>query len=263
MIKAPKNLDRTPYGVENVPITPKEKKVLENILTKLRGNAVLSTRLMNALQLQDVPGHPMVADLSMVRIITDMFQAGFANYEYINPPTLEAINIGAGENGFYRGYFASPNPLPVPGDPLASIFVDQESSVTGANAFAMYRNTQKDIRVCNAWVKYLPDQEGDPNNLNPSTDTHPLAIHCEFLLDGNIVWEQVQNNLVASAADWSFMSQTADSNWNGIVPKGAVFSFRYYMADGTTGLPTTASNADHLSAGLIALGVPFGAQLPV
>lgn len=240
----PKNENKEivfPYG-ENADPQLQEKS-LKKILTILNGNPTVSSRLSNALGLKEIPGMPPVADMSRLIITTDMFQRGFANYEYINQLRVAALNILAIPAVFEIEYnIVSPAPraniaLPAAGTPL-------------------YINNDKDLRVNNAWFDYRPSV------LNPAADTFSRALHCQFRLDDSIVFEQTQNNLVSSAADNSFVSQTADSSWNGIIPQGSTFRVIFRVADGATGAWVALNVGDAFGMALSAFAVPAGAEPP-
>ncbi len=234
-------IESFPYGgkIDN----PISKAELKRLYTALTANPILAVRLANALGLKDLPGHPGFAVMDKVVVMADMFQAGFANYSRVNGKR-DVVTVGSTEDTALAGIFAAP--------------ARSNLVTSGRNLFGnspIYVNTDRDMRVSNAWVRVNHEFP------NPNTDTAPLSLHCSFLLDGNIAWESIQNNLVSSSSDGSFMFQTADSNWDGIVPAGSTFTFSYFAFDGEAGGVAYTSDLD-ISCGLMGLAVPMGAQIP-
>lgn len=246
------NLRRTPveYGSR---LAANASETKRNLWTLLTGNGVISTRLGRALGLKDPPGHPDRADMSEVKIVTDMMQGGFSAY-LLNTKYLISSAVAAFTDGAYGNLIA---PAGFSDDP-ARIRHFQGAAITAVNTDPMLKNNADDNRVVNAVVRYYPVAAG----WNPQADTNPESLHCRFMVDGNTVFEQVQNNLVASAADRVFISQTGDGTWNGIVPVGSYLSFWFYKNNGLTGAFKPLNAGDYFEIDLTTFSAPAGTRLP-
>lgn len=218
-------------------------KPVINLAVPLGFNGQAAAGLGNALNVKDARSYPLNVEIGKLALTTDVFQHGFGQYQYIN---------FVANNGAAVSINAFTDVLPQ--------FLGQNAVAAGAGvplAGPLFQNNLLTCRISNAWFRVT---YATPN---PLANTTPLAIHVIFLLDGNPVWEEVQNNLIAQAADFSFVAQTANSSWNGIVPAGSLFTAKVFQVNGTTGAAKVAfAAADTAEWGLIAFGVPAGAELP-
>lgn len=219
------------------------KKPVINSSAALGFNGQAAAGLGNALNIKDARTYPLHVNIGELGLVTDVFQHGFGQYQYINFLGNGGAPIDI--NGFtnvlpqFLGMNDIPvlNGVPVPGP--------------------LFKNNLLSCRIQNAWARVT---YGTPN---PLTNTNPLALHVIFLLDGNPVWEEVQNNLIATAADNNFIGQTSNSGWSGIVPAGSTFQAKVFQVNGTTGAAKVNFGVgDTFEFGLIAFGCPAGSELP-
>jgi hypothetical protein len=241
-----------PYGLDVDPGL--QEKQAKKILTILNGNPNLATRLTSSLGLKDTPGQPPIADMSKVSIIADMFQQGFANFRHIGQTGVSTGAAAIAGKRFIGGTLIGPSDSIDPN--LAALQTNPLFLFAPSIARPLIRNTDFDCRVTNGYISY------NPAVLNPQADTNPESLRVFFYLDGCPVFIATQNNLVSSAADYEFFFQTADSTWDGIVSAGLYLSWLMVKSNGLTGATKTFDPFDIWTAGVCALAVPVGAQIP-
>ncbi len=229
---------------------------IKKFWTRLTTRGTISTRLARALNLKEPPGEPPFADMSELKIVTDMMQGGFSAYSLFS----HRVSSSPGSSS-PAGKLVIGGPIIAPSDDLdprlAELLVPA-ALIPETMSRPFFKNDVLDCRIGNAMIDYFPE----PAQRNPNTDTNPQSLRVMFILNGSPVFIQTQNNLVSSAADYDFIFQTADSYWNGIVPAGSYFSWLMVKSNGATGATKAFDAGDIFGLSLSGLSVPAGTRLP-